>query len=104
MMKGGVLMGAKWLTRLLPVLFLLTATSAWSVEIHGRSSTQFLWFNNIFDNKTQDEIAQYLQLAITNIDKDGKFSIYGYGRGSQDLTAGNGINGRLYYLYLDYRD
>jgi len=75
-----------------------------AADIHGRSSTQFLWFNDIFTNKTQDEIAQYLQIGVTNIDKGGKFSIYGYGRGSQDLTNGDGVNGRLYYLYLDYRD
>jgi len=97
-------MGVKWLLRMLPLLSLLVATNSMAVEIHGRSSTQFLWFNDIFTNKAQDEIAQYLQIRITNIDKAGKFSIYGYGRGSQDLTNGNGFNGRLYYLYLDYRD
>src|SRR5512136_541582 len=97
-------MGIKGLSRILLAVFVLTASSAWSADIHGRSSTQFLWFNDIFTNKTQDEIAQYLQIGITNIDKEGKLSIYGYGRGSQDLTQGNGINGRLYYLYIDYRD
>jgi len=71
---------------MLPLLSLLVATNSMAVEIHGRSSTQFLWFNDIFTNKAQDEIAQYLQIRITNIDKAGKFSIYGYGRGSQDLT------------------
>jgi hypothetical protein len=75
-----------------------------AAEIHGRSSTQFLWFNDIFTQQSQQEIAQYLQIGITNIDKAGKFSIYGYGRGSQDLSNGNGLNGRLYYLYLDYRN
>jgi hypothetical protein len=97
-------MGVKGLIRMLLFTLLLSATSAGAVDIHGRSSTQFLWFNDIFTNKTQDEIAQYLQIGITNIDKEGKLSIYGYGRGSQDLTNGNGLNGRLYYLYLDYRD
>jgi hypothetical protein len=97
-------MGVKGISSLLLIISLLTASTAWSVEIHGRSSTQFLWFNNIFNTRTQDEIAQYLQIGITNIDKEGKLSICGYGRGSQDLTNGNGLNGRLYYLYLDYRD
>ncbi len=97
-------MGIKGLIRmLLPILF-LWAASAEAIEIHGRSSTQFEWFNDIFTNKTQDEISQYLQLGITKIDDEGKLSIYGYGRGSQDLTTGEGITGRLYYLYIDYRD
>ena len=97
-------MGVKWLLRMLLLCSLLVTTNSMAAEIHGRSSTQFVWFNDIFTNKTQDELGQYLQLGITNIDKAGKFSIYGYGRGTQDLTNANGINGRLYYLYLDYRD
>ncbi len=97
-------MGVKWLLRTLLLCSLLVATNSMAADIHGRSSTQFLWFNDIFTNKTQDEIAQYLQIGITNIDKEGKLSIYGYGRGTQDLTNGNGLNGRLYYLYADYRD
>src|SRR5512137_2913565 len=97
-------MGVKWLIRMLLLCSLLVATNSMAVEIHGRSSTQFLWFNDIFTEQSQLEIAQYLQIGITNIDKEGKFSIYGYGRGSQDLTNGNGLDGRLYYLYLDYRN
>ena len=97
-------MGVKWLLRMLLLCSLLVATNSMAAEIHGRSSTQFLWFNDIFTEQSQQEIAQYLQIGITNIDKAGKFSIYGYGRGSQDLSNGNGLNGRLYYLYLDYRN
>ncbi len=97
-------MGVKRLASVLLAFLLSTSATAWSAEIHGRSSTQFLWFNNIFNNRAQDELAQYLQLGITKLDDQGKLSIYGYGRGSQDFTNGNGINGRLYYLYLDYRD
>jgi len=82
---------------------LLSATTAGAAEIHGRSSTQFVWFNNIFNDRNQSEIAEYLHLNITKIDDAGKFSIYGYGRGSQDLNNGEGLNGRLYYLYGDYR-
>jgi hypothetical protein len=93
----------KGLLRMLLCTVLLSATTAWAAEIHGRSSTQFLWFNNIFNDQKQSEIAQYLQLSITKIDSAGKFSIYGYGRGSQDLTNGDALNGRLYYLYGDYR-
>jgi len=93
----------KGLLRTLLCIVLLSANTAWTAEIHGRSSTQFAWFNNLFNDQKQTEIAEYLQLGITKIDSAGKFSIYGYGRGSQDLSNGDGLNGRLYYLYGDYR-
>jgi predicted porin len=94
----------KGLLRTLLCAYLLSATTAWAAEIHGRSSTQFTWFNNLFNDEKQTEVAEYLQLGITKIDSAGKFSIYGYGRGTQDLNNGEGFNGRLYYLYGDYRD
>ncbi|HEX9024823.1 MAG TPA: hypothetical protein VF799_13390, partial [Geobacteraceae bacterium] len=61
-------MGIRGLLRLLPLILLVSATSAEAIEIHGRSSTQFEWFNDIFTNRTQDEISQYLQLSVTKID------------------------------------
>lgn len=101
-------MGIKGLLRMLlytAVLSVpLSAASAGAAEVHGRSSTQAIWFNDIFTNQKETDIAEYLQLGITNIDKAGKFSIYGYGRGTQDLNNGQGLKGRLYYLYGDYRD
>jgi hypothetical protein len=97
-------MGIKWILRTLACIPLLTATTAWSAEVHGRSSTQFLWFNNVFTEKKQAEFAEYLNLSITNVDKEGKLSFQGYGRVTQDVRSGEGLNGRLYYLYADYRD
>jgi hypothetical protein len=97
-------MGSKWYIGLFLLVLLLIPLQSRAVDIHGRSSTQFLSFINDFNNHREADIAQYLLLNVTNIDKDGKFSIYGYGRGSQDLNNGNGINGRLYYLYGEYRD
>lgn len=96
-------MGIKGVLRLLLYVFLLSATSGWAADIHGKSSTQLLWFND-FNNGRQIELGEYLQVSVTKLDKDGKFNIYGYGRGTQDLTNGEGLNGRLYYLYGDYRD
>src|SRR5574340_343554 len=94
----------KWVFRMLACVPLLLASAAWPAEIHGRSSTQFLWYNDIFTDDDQGEFAQYLNLSITKIDKDNKLSIVGYGRGSQTTHGDHGLNGRLYYLYLDYRD
>ncbi|UFS71397.1 hypothetical protein LPW11_04180 [Geomonas sp. RF6] len=104
-------MGVKKVLGLLLMFPLLCASWAQAAEIHGRSSTQLIWYENDLlnngihnGNETSVELAEYLRLGITNIDKAGKFSIYGYGRGSQDFTSGQGLNGRLYYLYGDLRD
>ena len=98
-------MGIKGVLRMLLCLSLLPAATSWGAEVHGRSSTQFLSFSNdLADDHRQIELAEYLRFSITNIDKAGKFSIYGYGRGTQDFTNGDGLNGRLYYLYGEYRD
>jgi len=83
---------------------LLASASAWPAEIHGRSSTQFLWFKDIFTGKKQSEFVEYINFSATGIDKEGKLSIQGYGRGSQDVSNGQGLNGRLYYLFAEYRD
>jgi hypothetical protein len=98
-------MGIKGVLPSLLCLSLLTATTGRAAEIHGRSSTQFNSFSNVLlDDNRQIELAEYLRISITNIDKAGKFSIYGYGRATQDFSNGQGLNGRLYYLYGDYRD
>lgn len=96
-------MGVKWLIRLLLFLSLLTASTSWGAEIRGRSSTQLLWFDDFYNGR-QSELAEYLRLSVTGLDKAGKLAIYGYGRGTQDLNNGDGLNGRLYYLYGEYRD
>jgi hypothetical protein len=90
-------------------LFLLIADSG-AMEVKGRSSTQFYWFNDYYNGR-QIEFAQYLRVAATGIDKAGKFSLYGYGRAGATLQNGDDANnnddranGRLYYLYGDYRD
>ena len=97
-------MGIKWFFRMLACIPLLLASTAWPVEIHGRSSTQFLWYNDIFTEDEQGEFAQYLNLSITQLDKDNKLSITGYGRVSQAIHGDHALNGRLYFLYLNYRD
>lgn len=96
-------MGINWILRLLACIPLLAASTAWSAEVHGRSSTQFLWFTNYFNDRKQAELAEYLNLSISGVDKAGKLTFHGYGRATQDVQNGNGLNGRLYYLYADYR-
>lgn len=93
-----------WVTRICFLVPLLLTSTVWSAEIHGRSSTQLLWYNNEFVDGRQLEAAEYLRVGITGIDKSDRLSLYGYGRLSQDFTNGEALNGRLYYLYADYRD
>ncbi|NTV50054.1 MAG: hypothetical protein HGB32_13420 [Geobacteraceae bacterium] len=81
---------------------LFSAVSAWSAEFHGRSSSQILWFNSIFNDQKQVELAQLLRFSATKIDAENKFTLHGYGRISQDIRNGDGFESRLFYLYGDY--
>lgn len=86
------------------VIMLLASSNSWSAEVHGRSSTQLTWFNDIFTEKKQVELGEYLSTSITKVDPDGKLSFQGYGRITKDIRNGEPLGGRLYYLYGDYRD
>lgn len=98
-------MGMKGILRMLACgTILCTAASAWSFEFHGRSSTQLQWFNNYFDNNKQVELGQYLSASLTKLDDAGKLSFEGYGRLTQDIRNGEGLQGRVYYLYANYKD
>jgi hypothetical protein len=83
--------------------FLVSATACWGADIHGRSSTQLFFYDDYLTGR-QVELTEYLRLAVTGVDKEKKVSFYGYGRGSQDMNGGDGLHGRLYYLYGEYRD
>ena len=102
--KGGHLMGLKRVSTALAALFILSAGAAYSAELSGRSSTQFLWYNNDLTQNRDFETAEYLRIGITNIDPAGKFSLFGYGRGTQVFGPDNQTTGRIYSLYGEYRD
>ena len=77
------------------------------------SSTQYLWYQDFLsDDNDQSDVAQYLRLDVTKLDKDGKINVYGYGRVIKQLSTSvedrpelaDDTFGRMYYLYLDYRD
>jgi hypothetical protein len=86
------------------VSLVLAAGSAWGAELSGRSSTQFLWYNNELTEHRAVEAAEYLRIGVTKIDSAGKLSLFGYGRGAQNFGTGHDLTGRLYFLYADYRD
>lgn len=96
-------MGLKSVSRALAALCMLTAGTAWSADISGRSSTQLLWYNDIFTEDRVFEAAEYLRVNVTNIDSAGKLSLFAYGRGAQTIGRAYDDTGRVYYLYLDYR-
>jgi hypothetical protein len=83
--------------------FLVSATACWGADIRGKSSTQLFFYDDYLSGR-QVELTEYLRLAVTNVDKEKNLSFYGYGRGSQDMNGGDGLHGRLYYLYGEYRN
>jgi hypothetical protein len=79
-----------------------------SAEVHGRSSTQLLWYNDIVDASKQMDLAEYLRISVTGIDEAGNLSLKGYGRviwDVKDVEAGEDrVEERLYYLYADIKN
>jgi len=76
-----------------------------AAEVKVTSSTQYLWYNDLLaDQSKQRDMAEYLRLNVTKLDKDGKANVYAYGRASNQFATSNDAEARLYYLYLDYRD
>ena len=75
-----------------------------AAEVKMTSSTQYLWYQDFIADKGQDEIAQYLRVNVTKLDKEGKINFYSYGRISKQVSSGDDVEGRFYYGYFDYRD
>ncbi len=77
-------------------------SAADALKITG--STQFLWGDDLLGD-SQTILAQYLRMSYTPEGKN--YSLTGYGRLWDAFNSGsirdNGVLGRLYYLYLDYR-
>lgn len=93
-------------TRLLAILLALACAPMFShaAEVKMTSSTQYQWYTNFLINKDQDDVAEYLRLNLTKLDKAGKVNIYSYGRVTSQLSNHEDPLGRLYYAYLEYRD
>ena len=99
---------------LIASLTALAPSLARATQVQVTSSTQFLWYEDLLSNPSeQQDVAEYLRLNVLSLDADGKISVYGYGRVIGQLTSdsesrpklfGDDTTGRLYYLYLDYKD
>lgn len=78
-----------------------------ATEVKLTSSTQYLFYQDILaadKTNTINEAVEYVRLNITKLDKEGKLSIYAYGRADQQLWTSSDPEGRMYYFYVDYRD
>ncbi|MDO8786101.1 MAG: hypothetical protein Q7J12_07785 [Syntrophales bacterium] len=75
-----------------------------AAEVKVTSSTQYLWYEDILADQTERDVAEYLRVNVTKLDKEGKLNIYGYGRADKEVSTSQDFQGRLYYLYVDYRD
>lgn len=90
---------------LLAALLILGAgvLPARAATLSGRASTQALWFADEFGADHFD-LAQYARVNVRQIDAGNTASVTGYGRLWGDVQQGGGLEGRLYYLYLDKRE
>lgn len=78
-----------------------------AAEVKLTSSTQYLWYQDLLaadKEKSQEDVAEYLRVNVTKLDKEGKINIYGYGRATKQVSTSQDLQGRLYYFYVDYRD
>ncbi|HWR73903.1 MAG TPA: hypothetical protein VN604_12095, partial [Nitrospirota bacterium] len=92
---------------LLLFMIVVPATQSTAAELHGRSSTQYLWYNDPIVGKHQKDLSEYLMLSLTGLDSAGKLSLQGYGRAVYDLkddVYSDDLETRLYYLFVDYRN
>lgn len=95
------------LSILCALLFFVLPQTANSAEVHGKSSTQLLWYNDIVDASRQTDVAEYLRFSVTGIDQGNNISLTGYGRllwNIKGKDTGEDIKNRLYFLYADYKN
>lgn len=85
-------------------LLLAMPLAAHAVDMRVTSSTQYLWYNDIIADDDVETVAQYLRLNLSKLDQAGKITITGYGRATRQFSKDEDVEGRLYYLYLNYPD
>jgi hypothetical protein len=76
------------------------SSTAGAMTLSGRSSSQASWFKDEAGAGHFD-LAEYLRVSTRNYDDGDTIRVDGYGRANGDVRHGDGIEGRLYYLYFD---
>lgn len=89
---------------LLVLLILTAAPPSYGVDLFGRATTEFAWWQDLIDRDTKFAGYQYLRVGALDVVKGRDISVFGYGRYGLNEAADPDANGRLYYLYLDWRD
>lgn len=77
--------------------------AAHAASLSGRASTQALLFSDESE-KEHFDLAQYARFHARGFDTGNTVSVSGYGRAWGDVQQGGGVEGRLYYLYLDKKE
>lgn len=104
------MIGSKLLLAVSLLLLALAPVGASAADVKVQSSTQYLWYHDPFQDKTQGDLLQYVKLSATKIDAAGRFSAVGYGRVSKQFGSSgetergdsDDVLGRLYFLYMNY--
>jgi len=91
------------LVAFLLLIVCLIASPSWAVTFGGKSSTQAMWFSDE-SGKDHFDLAQYVRASARQFDSKDTLQVWGYGRLSGDLQDEDGVDDRLYYLYLDKRE
>ena len=102
--------GRKLFSAVSLLLLALSPVCALAADIKTHSSTQYLWYDDPFQDKTQGDLLQYVKFSATKFDAANRFSAVGYGRvskqfgssGDADRGDSDQVLGRLYFLYMNY--
>ena len=87
------------------VLLIVTAPPpSYGLDLFGRATTEFAWWQDLVERDTKFAGYQYLRLGAVDVVKDRDIAVFGYGRFGLNEVADPDANGRLYYLYMDWRD
>lgn len=86
------------------VLLMVTATPSYGLELFGRATTEFAWWQDLIDRDTRFAGYQYLRVGVQDMIEGRDISVFGYGRYGFNEVADPDANGRLYYLYVDWRN
>jgi hypothetical protein len=89
------------------LLFLVAVPPSYGMELFGHASSQAAWWQDLIERDTKFSAYQYLRVGALDVVKEKDISIFGYGRYGYNEVADSEdpeANGRLYYLYMDWKD
>jgi len=91
----------------LGLIVVAIASPCSAAELFGQATTEFAWWQDLVDRDTKFSAYQYLRVGALDLVKERDISVFGYGRFGYNEVADDedeDADGRLYYLYMDWRD